>query len=130
MVVFESPTGKTEWIEDKKIVKMTQVGKNTGDSLKKCLDTGLDALIKNKAYKWMSDNREMSVHAQEDYDWINNDWTPRAIKSGWKKWALIQPKTALSAISEKKFVDFFASHGIEVKIFEAPEDGLTWLQNV
>lgn len=130
MVVFESPTGKTEWLEDTKIVKMTQVGKNTGESLKRCLDGGLEVLTKNKAYKWLSDNREMSVHAQEDYDWINNDWTPRAIQSGWKKWALVQPKTALSAISEKKFVDFFASHGIEVKIFETSEEGLNWLKAV
>lgn len=131
MILFESPTAKTEYLEDKKIIVLIQQGKNVGESLRKSLDIGLEVLIKYKATKWLSDNRNMiSIRSQEDYEWINNNWTPRALKAGWKKWALIQPKSALTAMAEKQFVDFFASNGIEVKIFETPEDGYKWLESV
>ncbi len=113
MIVFQCPTSVTEYLEDKKIVVLTQNGKNSGDSLKQS-----------------SDNRNMGTHTAEDVEWVNSDWTPRAIKAGWKKWALVQPQSALSAMSEKNLVDFFAENGIEVKIFETPEAGFKWLESV
>ncbi|MEM7179335.1 MAG: hypothetical protein AAF518_00365 [Spirochaetota bacterium] len=131
MVVFKSETAKTEWLEDKKIVHLVQNGRNIGESLKQCLLKGTECLKKYNAYKWLSDNRELSsVRKEEDYEWINNVWTPDTIAAGWKKWALIQPKSALTATAEKKFVDFFASEGVEVKIFDNPEDGFAWLDSV
>ncbi|HNH07490.1 MAG TPA: hypothetical protein PK683_03240 [Leptospiraceae bacterium] len=131
MILFESTTAKTEYLPEKNMIVLTQQGKNVGESLKKCLDIGLDALIKNKAYKWLSDNRfTQSVRGKEDAEWVNNDWTPRALKAGWKKWALIQPKSALTSMAEQQFVDFFAENGIEVKIFDTPEEGFAWLDTV
>lgn len=131
MVVFESETAKTEWLEDKKIVYLIQKGRNIGDSLKKCLLAGTECLQKYKAYKWLSDNRELiSVKKEEDYEWVSNVWTPQTIASGWKKRALIQPKSALTATGEKQFVDYFASQGVEVKIFQTPEEGFAWLEKV
>lgn len=131
MILFESPTAKTEFLEVKGIVVLTQSGKNIGESLRKCLDAGLDALIQNKASKWLSDNRDtVSIRGKEDSDWVNHDWTPRALKAGWKKWALIQPQSALTMMAEQQFVDFFAEHGVEVKIFETPEEGISWLESV
>ncbi|MCG6146105.1 STAS/SEC14 domain-containing protein [Leptospira bandrabouensis] len=130
MIIFQCPTAVTEYLEDKKIVVLTQNGKNTGANLKESLNKGVEALIQHKAVKWLSDNRNMGTHTAEDVEWLNNDWTPRAIKAGWKKWALVQPLSALSAMSEKNLVDFFASNGIEVKIFETPEEGYKWLESV
>lgn len=131
MILFESATAKTEYLPEKNMIVLTQQGKNIGESLRKCLDIGLDALIKNKAYKWLSDNRfTQSVRGKEDAEWVNNDWTPRALKAGWKKWALIQPKSALTSMAEQQFVDFFAENGIEVKIFDTPEEGFAWLDTV
>jgi hypothetical protein len=129
-IVFESPTARTEWSEEQQTVILTQIGKNDGESLRRSLDTGLAMLQEKKAYKWLSDNRDMAVHAQADYEWVNNDWTPRALQSGWQKWAMIQPRSALSAISEKKFVDFFSENGVEVRIFESLEQGFEWLASV
>lgn len=128
MIVYESEFAKVEWLADKKIVVLAQFGHNRGDFLKDSLNKGLECLIKNKAVKWLSDNRKLGFHKPEDAEWVNNDWTPRAIKSGWKKWALIQPESAVSNLNMKQFVEFFKQNGIEVKVFSDYEQGMSWLE--
>src|SRR4051812_2371276 len=55
------------------------------------LDGGVDLLKKHSATKWLSDNREIEPHDEEDGKWVNESWLPRAIAAGWKYWALVVP---------------------------------------
>ena len=36
-------------------------------------------------------------------EWINHDWFPRMLAVGWKYWALLEPETAIGAMTMKKF---------------------------
>lgn len=128
MVIYQSKFAKVEWLANEKIVCLTQNGNNRGQDLKDSLNAGLKCLTDNMATKWLSDNRNLGFHLKEDHEWVNNEWTPQAIKSGWKKWALVQPVSAVSNIDMKKFVDFFSKHGIEVKAFQDYDLALDWLK--
>src|SRR3954465_10402185 len=63
------------------------------DHMRTVLYTGIDLLTKYGACKWLSDNRFMNPHAEEDADWINNDWFPKVLAAGWKYWALVVPES-------------------------------------
>ena len=129
MLIYESEFSKVEWLKDKKLVVFSQFGANRGDFLKDSLNKGIQCLKENNAVKWLSDNRQVGFITPEDVEWVNNDWTPRAIASGWKKWALIQPESAVSRLNLKQLIEFFKNNGVEVKVFTDFDEGLTWLDN-
>ena len=75
------------------------------------LDSGIDLLKQHKATKWLSDNRDLKPHSEEDGKWVNEDWLPRAIAAGWKYWALVVPETTIARLNMVEFVQLFLRTG-------------------
>ncbi len=100
------------------------------DHLKIILNRGVDLLKQHKAKKWLSDNREIDPHSEEDGKWVNNDWLPRAVAAGWKYWALVVPDDVKGRINMAEFVDSFYNIGIRIMVFTNPNEAMMWLENV
>ena len=101
-----------------------------GDKFREVLNIGTDALEKYGASKWLSDDRGNSALSQEDTDWSMNFWFPRAIKAGWKFWALVVPQDLLARMNLKEFVDSYYDKGLRIMVFNGPEEAMQWLTDI
>lgn len=100
------------------------------ENLRLVLNTGIDLLRDHNAIKWLSDNHSIGAHKEEDGKWINDDWLPRVIASGWKYWALVVPDDVKARMNMIEFVDAFYNQGVRVMVFTNVEQAKTWLENV
>jgi hypothetical protein len=100
------------------------------DNLKLVLNTGIDLLKQYGATKWLSDNREIGPHSEEDGVWTNTDWLPRVIAAGWKYWALVVPDDVRARMNMSEFVNSFYEKGIRIMVFTNLDDAMSWLEKV
>ena len=94
------------------------------------LNAGVDLLGKYGATKWLSDNRAIDPHSDEDNAWANTEWVPRAIAAGWKYWALVVPHDIKARMNLSGVVNSFFEKGIRVMVFIDPDEAMTWLQQI
>lgn len=115
---------------DKKMVHHVYKPHIGGQYLIDALNIGVDLLKKHGATKWLSDNREIEGHTEEETNWINHDWLPRAIDVGWKYWALVVPHTIMARLNMNEFVQSFFDRGIRVMVFTDPGEAMGWLNQI
>jgi hypothetical protein len=83
---------------------------------------------KNKAQKWLSDDRKNTLISQEDLNWTRDVWSPSAITAGWRYWALLPPEKAAGKLNMNRILKYYADNtDVTVKIFSNPDEGLKWL---
>lgn len=116
--------------EDEKIVHHIYHPSIGGNALREALNTGVDLLKQYDATKWLSDNREIAGHTEEETDWINQNWLPNAIDAGWKYWALVVPHSYAARINMNEFVTSFYDMGVRVMVFVDPDEAREWLLEV
>ncbi|MCB1180312.1 MAG: hypothetical protein KDK36_22220 [Leptospiraceae bacterium] len=128
---YTSETSTIDWLPDYRAVLFTQSGRNEGLLLQESLNAGLDCLNQKKTKKWISDNRNLiSFRGTEDSDWLESDWVPRAVKAGWKYWALVQPEKIYMNLVYDRISELFQKFGVEVMIFSNLEDAFVWIQSI
>jgi hypothetical protein len=128
ITVFESPAVTVYFHQESKVVH-SQIHKFvTGKEFQGFLMAGLDALVKNKAKKWLSDDRSNSVLRKEDVDWGNANWFPKCVQAGWKYWAIVQPEKVLASVPMERLVQEFKEHGVTSKFFSDSRDAMIWLE--
>ena len=98
-----------------------------GDPLRNAFNEGVALLQKHGANKWLSDDRENIIFRGEDVEWLLKDWFPRAVQSGWKYWALVNPEQAIGKLNMEQFTKDYTKQGITVKFFKNPDDAKEWL---
>ena len=99
-----------------------------GEDFQKVLLTGLQVMKEYKASKWLSDDRNNTNLPAEDSAWSQDIWLPRAIKAGWKYWAMLPPVKARGRINIERLTGFVVEqYKITVEIFTNPDDAWTWL---
>jgi hypothetical protein len=101
-----------------------------GDSFRQVLLTGLDAMKKNGATKWLSDDRANSALPREDGEWALSVWTPQVVAAGWKYWAIVLPEKAIGQMSMKKFMEENSKRGVMTRGFPTSQAALKWLESV
>jgi hypothetical protein len=115
---------------DTKIVHHTFHKPISGSIFRNVLDTGANTLANYQASKWLSDDRKNMAIPEEDTEWSKTDWFPRAIKAGWKYWALVVPEDILAKMNMKEFIDSYFEQGLRIAVFAKPEDALRWLKDL
>lgn len=99
-----------------------------GQSFRDALTLGTETLKKNKATKWLSDDRDNSVVNKEDEEWGKTVWFAETLKAGWKFWAIVQPAKILGQMNIKRIVETFSNAGIKAQFFSDPDEAMKWLQ--
>jgi len=99
-----------------------------GKEFRQVLDNGANALAQHQASKWLSDDRENSALSREDTEWSKTDWFPRAVKAGWKYWALVVPQDIIARMNMKEFVDSYVEQGLRIAVFSKPDEAMKWLE--
>jgi hypothetical protein len=128
MTIVNNPFVTVWYHPESKIVHSKVHKFITGREFREFLMAGKDALVRNKAQKWLSDDRGSTVLKQEDVDWGHQNWFPECVKHGWKYWAIVQPEKVLAQTKMEELVKKFAAHGVTSKFFTNDRDALTWLE--
>lgn len=128
--VIDNSHARLVYHNDTKIVHHTLYKSLDSATLKEVLNKGIDLLRQHQAVKWLSDNRAIDPHSEEDGNWINNDWLPRVIAAGWKYWALVVPDDVRARMNMGDFVNSFFERGVRIMVFSDFDEAMTWLENV
>ncbi len=113
---------------DTKIVHHTFHKPIGGQEFRDVLNTGAQTLEQYQASKWLSDDRENSALSREDTEWSKREWFPRAVKAGWKYWALVVPQNIIGKMNMKEFVDSYLDQGLRIAVFSKPDEAMKWLE--
>jgi hypothetical protein len=116
-----------EYYLDKAQISHTIHKPVSGQPFRDALNAGTDVLIKNGAYKWLSDDRKNGPLTVEDRQWGFNDWNMRAIQAGWKYWALVVPTEVINAGTLTQTIVDLSEKGLRVMAFKNVEDAQDWL---
>ena len=120
----------TLWYHPEKKIIHHQIHKFVfGEEFRKFLLIGTDALKKNHAPKWLSDDRNNSVLRKEDVEWGITNWFPQTVQAGWKFWAIVQPEKVIAQMNMQTLVDDYAKAGIVAKFFTDPDAAMAWLES-
>lgn len=130
ITVIDNEHLKLFYHEDTKIVHHIYAATIGGDFLKEGLNRGVDLLLEHGAQKWLSDNRDIEGHTDEETEWINTHWLPSAIDAGWKYWSLVVPHSVMARLNMNTFVRSFYDMGVRVMVFLDPDEAMEWLINV
>jgi hypothetical protein len=102
----------------------------SGQAFRDLLLAGLDVLQKNRAQKWLSDDRFNAVLRPEDVDWSHQFWFPQTVQAGWKYWAIVQPEKVVGQVTMKGLASEYGRQGVTSKTFTDPESALRWLDTL
>lgn len=91
---------------------------------------GVECLEKYSATKWLSDNRANPVVRHQDIDWVNTVSVPRAIRAGFKYWALVMPAKEIGKMQMRELSEELGRQGIAVKAYSDPDHAMEWLELV
>ncbi len=101
-----------------------------GQPFRDAMTAGTEAMRRNHATKWLSDDRENRMVNKEDEEWGRTVWFAQTLAAGWKYWAIVQPEKLLGQMNIKRISDTFAAAGIEARFFSDPDEGLKWLKSL
>jgi len=128
-VILENGYATLVYHIQQRIVHHTLHKPVTGEPFREVLLRGVELLERNGAHKWLSDDRGNGALHPDDGKWAMEVWSPRTIAAGWKYWALVMPDAVLGRANMRRFIREYADRGVEVKIFESPEEALEWLRD-
>ncbi len=127
--IFKNEQISVYYLLEEKIIYHVMHGQVEGQPFRDALLAATDVLMKNKASKWLSDDRLNPALKQADQKWILEVWQPKVLKAGWKYWAIILPEDAVGKLRMSVMATQYAKLGVKVNAFSSPEEGLTWLKS-
>jgi hypothetical protein len=117
------------WDEDTGCVVSELKGYAAGQEYRNAVEKGLELLIQKKSDKWLGDMRKGTVMSQEDAQWAQQDWRPRAAEAGLKWTALVLSESALQQMQLDRMHRVEKSL-IETAYFTDVDEAKAWLQSV
>ena len=130
ITIIDNQHARLIYDDEKRIVHHQFHSTLDSETLRAVLQNGIDMLKKHKAVKWLSDNRAIGPHSEEDTRWINEYWLPTAVAAGWKYWALVVPDDFMGRINMAEFINSFHERGVRIMVFTKLDEAQHWLENV
>lgn len=101
-----------------------------GPEYREGLTKTIEAMGSYRVTKWIADNRAHSAVPPDDLDWTFKTWFPRALASGWRHWALVQPISLIGQIRMERVIKTFAEQGLNARMFTDPDEAMRWLDGL
>ncbi len=101
----------------------------SGSNFQELMLTSTNYLKEHNGTKWLSDDSNFSVMAQEDKKWGQEIWWPKTKNAGWKYWAIVLPEKVIGKLSIKALIDEYSKGGITAQVFDNTNQALKWLES-
>lgn len=95
--------------------------------IQQAFNSGTEVVRKQRATKWLSDDRHQLVMPSEVQAWCQTVWFPATRSAGWKYWAIVQPESAVARLFVARLLPAVAKEGITASTFADVPEGLDWL---
>jgi hypothetical protein len=110
-------------------VVMQWQGYFTSPEFRKGTEMMLDKLIESKVHNVLADVREMMLIGREDQHWLENNFIPRAVQSGFRAIAILRPQSYFNKVAIES-VSFKVEHEkLRIAFFDSDEEALVWLKD-
>lgn len=126
MAHYESDFLTIEWDETIEAVLMNWTGYAESDDYREGLNEGLALVRQHSAENWLADLRELKTVSQEDQEWTQAEWHPRAFETSLANMAIVQPESVVAEMSVEDLVQELGEQ-ITMQIFDNREDARAWL---
>lgn len=128
--MYKNERYKIYYMEDGQYVVMEWEGYATSNVFREGTEKMLQVLNENKANKVLGDFKDMVIIGQEDQKWLNETFLPKAIQSGFKAIAIIQPihyfnKVAVESVAYKVKEDL-----LRINFFSEHKKAKEWLEKL
>lgn len=125
--IFEAP-GLVLWFHSDTKIIHHELQKYPGAKvLESMLEKGLEVLRGRGACKWLSDDRRGGALPKSHHEWADEVWGPKAVRAGWKYWALVPPTNLLGSSNLKRLVQVYGAQGVTAQTFSDPQAAMNWL---
>lgn len=101
----------------------------TGEPFRELHNATADAIAKYKCSKVISDDTRLGIAHPKDVAWTTETLFPRAIKAGWKYWAIVLPTKITGKRSMNRIASACADKGLCVETFTSMQDALRWIES-
>lgn len=92
------------------------------------LNAGLELVHEHDATNWLADLRDMGTVPQEDQEWSNEEWFPRAIESSLSNMAIVQPESVLANMSVEEIMQEVGDGQLTTHNFDNRSEAKEWIQ--
>lgn len=128
MAYYESDELTIEWEPTIEAVVMDWHAFAKGEAYRNGLDKGLELVEDKGATNWLADLRDLGTVTQEDQEWTQNEWHPRAFETTLSNIAVLQPESVVANMSVDDLVEEFGSNDNKSRIFSDRDEAESWLE--
>ncbi|MDB5282940.1 MAG: hypothetical protein JWO06_2015 [Bacteroidota bacterium] len=108
-------------------VTMNWKGYATSEQFRQGTEIMLNLLIENRATKVLADVEDMVIIGQDDQQWMETQFLPRAIKFGFKAIALVKPKNYFNKVAVETISYKVDKDKLAINFFDTVEEAKEWL---
>jgi hypothetical protein len=100
-----------------------------GTAFREGLDAGLRLVQKEGAENWLADLREMGTVSNDDQEWSNTDWFPRAVETSLAQMAIVQPESVIANMSVENIMQEVGDGALRTHYFDTRSEAVQWLRS-
>lgn len=124
---YESAHLEIEYDPDCDAVRMVWKRFVSGEPFREGLNRGVELLRERGANNWYADLRELGAVDEEDQEWSNEEWFPRAIAAGVQHMAIVRPESVVAEMSVDNIMQEVEGTDLETHNFDDPDEAEAWL---
>jgi hypothetical protein len=127
-VYFDAPgVASVKWDEDGQLVLVEWQGWANSTEFSELLEAEIVALRKHKGSRMLADCRRQKGLSAADQARANEQWLPRALAAGLKRFAVVVPASGLAQANLKERLGKAPAAAVEIAYFETAEAARDWL---
>ncbi|HXN79027.1 MAG TPA: STAS/SEC14 domain-containing protein [Candidatus Dormibacteraeota bacterium] len=127
-VYFDNPgVASVRWDEDAQLVLVEWQGWANSSEFADLLEAEIHALREHKGSRLLADCRRQKVLNPADQDRANEQWLPRALAAGLKRFAVVVPSSVLAEVNLRASLATVPAAALEVAYFATPAEARDWL---
>jgi len=104
------------------------IGTPSAQAIKDGMEVILDAMKQHGITKILNDNRQMKGTWTAIIDWAINDWTPRALKAGYRATGMIYSPDVFGKFSVDSFLKQNKDSVLQQMPFHSFKEAVEWLR--
>ena len=116
--------------EQQGYVVMNWNGYATNRQFREGTELMLNVLIKHNASKVLGDIRDMVIIGMEDQQWLERDFLPRAIKFGFKAFAILKPTAHFNRVAVESVSFKVDKEKLLISFFDDIDEAKDWLVKI
>jgi SpoIIAA-like len=125
---FNAPgVASVRWDEDGQLVLVEWQGWANAAEFSQLLEAEISALRKHRGTRMLADCRKQKGLSAADQDRANENWLPRALTAGLKRFAVVVPSSGLAQANLKERLAKVRAGALEIAYFATPEEARDWL---